>query len=286
MELISTIAAMQQYSQNAAREGKTVGVVPTMGYLHAGHVSLIKRAQAEVDKVIVTLFVNPTQFGPAEDFSRYPRSFDADWQQCLEAGADVLFAPEAAEMYCPDSSTWVIEEKLTRGLCGKSRPTHFRGVTTVVAKLFNATLPDVAVFGQKDAQQALVIQRMVRDLNFPVKIIIAPIVREADGLAMSSRNKYLSADERARAVVISASIFEAERDLRNADLCTIPAIINRVNVAITNAGGLVDYVELLDADTLEAVVESSSQLLLAVAAFFGKTRLIDNVVISRRSNSK
>lgn len=284
MELISTIAAMQQYSRNAAREGKTVGVVPTMGYLHAGHVSLIKRAQTEADKVIVTLFVNPTQFGPAEDFSRYPRSFDADWQQCLEAGADVLFAPEAAEMYCPDSSTWVVEEKLTRGLCGKSRPTHFRGVTTVVAKLFNATLPDVALFGQKDAQQALVIQRMVRDLNFPVKIIIAPIVRETDGLAMSSRNKYLSADERARAVVISASIFEAERDLRNADLCTIPAIINRVNAAITNAGGLVDYVELLDADTLEAVVESSSQLLLAVAAFFGKTRLIDNVVISRRSS--
>ena len=284
MELISTIAAMQQYSRNAAREGKTVGVVPTMGYLHAGHVSLIKRAQTEADKVIVTLFVNPTQFGPAEDFSRYPRSFDADWQQCLEAGADVLFAPEAAEMYCPDSSTWVLEEKLTRGLCGKSRPTHFRGVTTVVAKLFNATLPDVAVFGQKDAQQALVIQRMVRDLNFPVKIIIAPIVRETDGLAMSSRNKYLSADERARAVVISASIFEAEHDLRNADLCTIPAIINRVNAAIANAGGLVDYVELLDADTLEAVVESSSQLLLAVAAFFGKTRLIDNVVISRRSS--
>ncbi len=275
---------MQQYSKQCAREGNTVGVVPTMGYLHAGHISLVKQARALSGKVIVTLFVNPTQFGPGEDFSRYPRDFESDRRMCEENGVDVIFAPDNSEMYSPDCTTWVIEEKLSQGLCGKSRPNHFRGVTTVVAKLFNATLPDVAVFGQKDAQQALVIKRMARDLNFPVKIVIAPIIRESDGLAMSSRNKYLSESERQRAVVISASLRQAETDLLRGKLPdSASEIIARVCEAVTAAGGVIDYVELHDADTLAPVTAASSNLLLAAAVFFGKTRLIDNVVITMRN---
>jgi pantoate--beta-alanine ligase len=284
MQIITTIAAMQQYSKQCAREGNTVGVVPTMGYLHAGHISLVKQARALSGKVIVTLFVNPTQFGPGEDFSRYPRDFESDRRMCEENGVDVIFAPDNSEMYSPDCTTWVIEEKLSQGLCGKSRPNHFRGVTTVVAKLFNATLPDVAVFGQKDAQQALVIKRMARDLNFPVKIVIAPIIRESDGLAMSSRNKYLSESERQRAVVISASLRQAETDLLRGKLPdSASEIIARVCEAVTAAGGVIDYVELHDADTLAPVTAASSNLLLAAAVFFGKTRLIDNVVITMRN---
>lgn len=275
---------MQQYSKQCAREGNTIGVVPTMGYLHAGHISLVKQARALSGKVIVTLFVNPTQFGPGEDFSRYPRDFESDRRMCEENGVDVIFAPDNSEMYSPDCTTWVIEEKLSQGLCGKSRPNHFRGVTTVVAKLFNATLPDVAVFGQKDAQQALVIKRMARDLNFPVKIVIAPIIRESDGLAMSSRNKYLSESERQRAVVISASLRQAETDLLRGKLPdSASEIIARVCEAVTAAGGVIDYVELHDADTLAPVTAASSNLLLAAAVFFGKTRLIDNVVITMRN---
>jgi pantoate--beta-alanine ligase len=284
MQIITTIAAMQQYSKQCAREGNTVGVVPTLGYLHAGHISLVKQARALSGKVIVTLFVNPTQFGPGEDFSRYPRDFESDRRMCEENGVDVIFAPDNSEMYSPDCTTWVIEEKLSQGLCGKSRPNHFRGVTTVVAKLFNATLPDVAVFGQKDAQQALVIKRMARDLNFPVKIVIAPIIRESDGLAMSSRNKYLSESERQRAVVISASLRQAETDLLRGKLPdSASEIIARVCEAVTAAGGVIDYVELHDADTLAPVTAASSNLLLAAAVFFGKTRLIDNVVITMRN---
>jgi pantoate--beta-alanine ligase len=284
MQIITTIAAMQQYSKQCAREGNTIGVVPTMGYLHAGHISLVKQARALSGKVIVTLFVNPTQFGPGEDFSRYPRDFESDRRMCEENGVDVIFAPDNSEMYSPDCTTWVIEEKLSQGLCGKSRPNHFRGVTTVVAKLFNATLPDVAVFGQKDAQQALVIKRMARDLNFPVKIVIAPIIRESDGLAMSSRNKYLSESERQRAVVISASLRQAETDLLRGKLPdSASEIIARVCEAVTAAGGVIDYVELHDADTLAPVTAASSNLLLAAAVFFGKTRLIDNVVITMRN---
>ena len=280
MELIKTIAEMQRFSKSAAKHGKKIGVVPTMGYLHDGHVSLIKQARELSDVVIVTIFVNPAQFGPNEDLDKYPRDFERDWMLCEQNGADAVFAPAADEMYCPDRSTWVIEEKLSQGLCGKSRPVHFRGVTTVVAKLFNATLPDVAVFGQKDAQQAMIIKRMTRDLNFPVEIVVAPIVREADGLAMSSRNKYLSADERKRALAISAALRDAEQMLKAESRRALDCIAQQIIEKIAATGGKIDYVEILDAETLESVSAATRTVLIAVAAFFGATRLIDNVLIN------
>ncbi|MEI8245134.1 MAG: pantoate--beta-alanine ligase [Lentisphaerota bacterium] len=280
MKLIKTIAEMQQFSKSALRHRQKIGVVPTMGYLHEGHMSLVDMAHKLADVVIVTVFVNPTQFGPNEDLAKYPRDFDHDWSLCEKRGVDAVFAPEPEEMYCPDRSVWVTEEKLSRGLCGQSRPVHFRGVTTVVAKLFNATLPDVAVFGQKDAQQAMVIKRMTRDLNFPVEIVVAPIVREADGLAMSSRNKYLSADERIRALAISAALREAEAGIKTAGRKALCGLAESISAKIAAAGGRVDYVEALDADNLEPASESTRCLLIAAAAYFGATRLIDNVIIN------
>ena len=280
MKLIKTIAEMQQFSKSASHHRQKIGVVPTMGYLHEGHMSLIDQAHKLADVVIVTIFVNPTQFGPNEDLAKYPRDFDRDWSLCENRGVDAVFAPEPEEMYCLDRSTWVSEEKLSQELCGQSRPTHFRGVTTVVAKLFNATLPDIAIFGQKDAQQAMVIKRMVRDLNFPVEVVIAPIVRETDGLAMSSRNKYLSADDRTRALVISASLREAEAAIKTAGRKALCGLAESIAAKITAGGGRVDYVEVRDADNLEPVSESTRCLLIAAAAYFGVTRLIDNVLIN------
>lgn len=261
---------MQDCALKARRNGQRIGVVPTMGYLHDGHLSLIDQAVKQSDMVVVTIFVNPTQFGPNEDLDKYPRDFERDCALCEQHGAKVVFAPEPAAMYHPDHSTWVIEENLTGGLCGKSRPTHFRGVTTVVAKLFNAVLPDIAVFGQKDAQQALIIRRMVRDLNFPVEIVVAPLIREQDGLAMSSRNRYLSAEERKSALVISQTLLSLERGNLDAQ---------SIRQQITDGGGKVDYVEILDADTLTEITDSTRQILVAVAVYFGSTRLIDNVLL-------
>jgi pantoate--beta-alanine ligase len=280
MELIKTIAEMQIFSKLASRHGKKVGVVPTMGCLHEGHASLIDQARKLADVVIVTIFVNPAQFGPNEDLDKYPRDFELDWSLCEKHGADAVFAPSPDEMYFPDRSVWVIEEKLSRGLCGQSRPAHFRGVATVVAKLFNATLPDVAIFGQKDAQQAMVIKRMARDLNFPVEIVVAPIVRDADGLAMSSRNKYLSADERIRALTISSSLRDAETLIKAEGGKALCGIAEEIAEKIAASGGRVDYVEIRDADNLEPVSESTRCLLIAAAAFFGATRLIDNALIN------
>ncbi|MFA6104726.1 MAG: pantoate--beta-alanine ligase [Victivallaceae bacterium] len=279
MKLIKTIAEMQQFSKAAAHHRQKIGVVPTMGFLHEGHMSLIDRAHNLADVVIVTIFVNPTQFGPNEDLAKYPRDFDQDWSLCEKRGVDAVFAPSPEEMYFPDRSAWVIEEKLSQGLCGQSRPAHFRGVTTVVAKLFNATLPDVAIFGQKDAQQAMIIKRMARDLNFPVEIVVAPIVREADGLAMSSRNKYLSADERIRALSISAAMRDAHARIK-AEGGKISGIAEQIAAKITASGGRVDYVEVRDADSLEPASAATRCLLIAAAAYFGPTRLIDNILIN------
>jgi pantoate--beta-alanine ligase len=272
MNIIRTVSEMQECSRRARLAGKRIGVVPTMGYLHDGHLSLVDRAREAADFVVVTIFVNPTQFGPFEDLSKYPRDFERDCALCAEHGVDVVFAPEPKDMYFPKHTTWVVEESLTADLCGNSRPNHFRGVTTVVAKLFNAVLPDVAVFGQKDAQQALVIRRMVRDLNFPIEILVAPLVREADGLAMSSRNRYLSGDERRRALSVSRTLLGLTRDKLNADT---------IWDSITRAGGRVDYVEIRDAETLGEVTAETRDILVAVAAFFGATRLIDNVILSK-----
>jgi len=280
MKLIKTIAEMQQFSKSASRNGKKIGVVPTMGYLHSGHMSLIDQARKLADVVIVTIFVNPTQFGPNEDLDKYPRDFERDWNLCEQHGAAAVFAPSPEEMYFPDRSTWITEEKLSQGLCGQSRPAHFRGVTTVVAKLFNATLPDLAIFGQKDAQQAMVIKRMTRDMNFPVEIVVAPIVREADGLAMSSRNKYLSLDERIRALSISASLRDAEARIKAEGRKALCGVAEKIAEKIAASGGKIDYVEVRDADNLEPVSGSTSCLLIAVAAYFGVTRLIDNILIN------
>ena len=279
MEIIRTINDMQEYSRQARLDGKRIGVVPTMGFLHSGHTSLIDRARAEADLLIVTLFVNPAQFAPNEDLSTYPRDFERDRDLCEEHGADVLFAPTPDEMYYPDQSVWINEEKLSQKLCGASRPVFFRGVCTVVAKLFNITLPDFAVFGQKDAQQALIIKRMVRDLNFPVEIIVCPLVREKDGMALSSRNRYLSKDERRNALSISQALHQVERDIVKFHINNKVKIMNAISKQIEKSGGEIDYVSIYDADTLDDVSEKSKKILIACAATFGKARLIDNVVL-------
>lgn len=273
MRVIDNIPDMQAQAKAWQAAGETIGLVPTMGYLHAGHSSLIDIARAESDRVVVTIFVNPTQFGPNEDLDVYPRDMPRDLRICEEHGADVVFAPDAAAVYPADSSTWVDEEQLSIGLCGGRRPGHFRGVTTIVAKLFLATLPDLAVFGQKDAQQAAVLQRMVRDLNFPIRLIIGPIVREPDGLAMSSRNAYLNSDERERALAINRGL----RSSQASDERDAATVIARLIAEIAESGGQVDYVSCVDAETLAPVVGRIVRpALLAVAAFYGKTRLIDN----------
>ena len=282
MKLIKGISEMQAWSKAISKEGRTIAVVPTMGYLHAGHLSLIDAARiAGANAIVVTIFVNPTQFGPNEDLEKYPRDLERDLKLCESKQVDAVFNPEPNEMYSNNASTWVVEEKLSKGLCALTRPTHFRGVTTVVAKLFNATLPDIAVFGQKDAQQVRVLKRMTRDLNFPVKIIISPIVRECDGLAMSSRNKYLSQDERERALVISRALQAASDSVSKSGAEDLDAISDCIKAEIEAAGGRIDYVETVDNETMEPLNGTLTRpTLIAVAAYFGATRLIDNVIIA------
>lgn len=279
MQVIKTIREMQKWSMDRKKAGKTVAVVPTMGFLHEGHLSLIDAARANgADAIVVTIFVNPIQFAPNEDFDSYPRDFEHDAALLREKNVDAVFAPAVSEMYPAPVTCMVIENKLSKGLCAKTRPTHFNGVTTVVAKLFNATLPDIAVFGQKDAQQARVLKRMVRDLNFPIRMVVAPIVREADGLAKSSRNKYLSEDERARALVLSRSLLAAKEmaEKGGEDLAKLTGFIRK---EIEAQGGKVDYVEAIDSEELEPVtVRDGKPVMIALAAYFGTTRLIDNIV--------
>jgi len=276
---IATIAQMQAQARAWRNVGDRIGLVPTMGFLHAGHMSLIAAARRHAERVVVSIFVNPTQFGPKEDLAAYPRDLARDSALCTEAGADAIFTPTPAEMYPEGASTWVTEERLSLPLCGERRPGHFRGVTTVVAKLYLAALPDVAVFGQKDAQQALVIQRMTRDLNFPIEVVVAPIVREPDGLAMSSRNIYLTPDERLRALAIRRSLLAASQACADGERDTA-TLVAQVTQAITAAGGRVDYVECRDNATLELVPTVAAPTLLAVAAYFGKARLLDNLVLA------
>ena len=279
MEIFRKVSEMQSYAKNAIREGKKIALVPTMGFLHEGHLSLIDRACAEADVVIVSIFVNPTQFGPTEDLDKYPRDFQRDKDLCEARGASAIFAPEPAEMYFPDRSIWVDEEKLSKKLCGKSRPIHFRGVCTVVSKLFNICLPDVAIFGQKDAQQALIIKRMVRDLNFPVKIIVSPLIRENSGLAMSSRNKYLSDKQKEDALSLSRSLGIAREMIEKNGLSACNDAVKAMRDEINRCNGEIDYVECLDSSTLEAPDDNTSELLIALAVKFGTTRLIDNILI-------
>ncbi len=283
MRIFKEAAELQAFALESKRSGKVIGLVPTMGYLHAGHASLIDIARGRADLVIVSIFVNPTQFGPGEDLDKYPRDFEHDKALCLEHGADAVYAPEPGAMYAPDASTWVEETVLSRPLCGASRPIHFRGVATVVAKLFNLALPDLAVFGQKDAQQLLVIRRMARDLNFPVEIVAAPLVRDADGLALSSRNRYLSAEERERALVLNRILRPAQLAIQRAGIDAIGDILEAMRSTIAEAGGRVDYVEALDTATLAAPNAGTREILLAMAVYFGSTRLIDNILIEVNS---
>lgn len=274
---------MQRFAKRWQQQRIRVGFVPTMGYLHEGHLSLVRRAREIVGPrgvVVASIYVNPTQFAPHEDLSRYPRDFARDKKLCHEAGVDVIFAPDDGQMYPGDSgqahSTYVVEETLSRVMEGAARPTHFRGVTTVVAKLFNLVLPEVAVFGVKDFQQAAIIQRMVNDLNFPVKIVVAPTHREPDGLAMSSRNKYLSPAQRAQATVLFESLQLASKLAKGRGQ---PAVILKkrlVEFIAQRPEARLDYVEFFDPQTLQPVISVKSGARMALAVFFGKTRLIDN----------
>ncbi|WP_418765945.1 pantoate--beta-alanine ligase [Mailhella sp.] len=277
MNIVSSVADVRSQVKDWRRQGLSVGLVPTMGYLHEGHKSLILRAIAENDRVVVSDFVNPIQFGPNEDLDSYPRDLDADARLCEAAGAHLIFHPRPEDMYASDFCTFVDMSHLTEGLCGKTRPTHFRGVCTVVSKLFHIVAPDRAYFGQKDAQQLAVIRRMVRDLNFDIEIIGCPIVREEDGLAKSSRNTYLNPEERKAAVVLSRAVFLArslmERGERNASvvLAAMRACIESEPLA------RIDYVEAVDAVSMQPVERIQGPVLCAVAVYIGKTRLIDNV---------
>ncbi len=262
------------------RRGKgSVGLVPTMGYLHAGHLQLVRAARKQSDYVVVSIFVNPIQFGPKEDFRRYPRDFARDRRLLQSAGVDVVFYPRVRDMYPEGFATFVEVERLGEGLCGKARPGHFRGVTTVVAKLFSVVLPDVAVFGAKDAQQAFVIRRMARDLGFHTRVIILPTVRERDGLAMSSRNVYLSPEQRAEAPALHRSLVLAQNLIRRGErrAAIVKAAMRRL--IQRESGGRIDYVEMVDTDELRPVKTIEGETLVALAVFFGKTRLIDNTTV-------
>ncbi len=268
-------AVVRAYRAGAA--SGSVGLVPTMGYLHEGHLSLVRRARQENGLVVVTVFVNPTQFSPGEDLERYPRDFERDLGLAGDAGADVVFHPSVEEMYAPDHSTWVEVENLTERLCGASRPGHFRGVTTVVAKLFGIVAPDTAYFGQKDAQQALVIRRMAADLDMNVAMEVCPTVREADGLAMSSRNDYLSPEERRQAPALRQALLEATRAIEGGE--GDPRGVEeafRARLAQAPLARL-DYLEIVGASDLAPLATIRGEVLVAAAAWFGRTRLIDNV---------
>ncbi len=278
MDVFANPKQTQAHIRKLRASGKSIGVVPTMGALHAGHLSLVEAARKASDLVVATIFVNPSQFGPGEDFEQYPRTLESDLEVCRQAGADIVFTPEVGEMYSSNSQTSVVVSRLTQMLEGASRPTHFDGVTTIVAKLFNITLPDRAYFGQKDFQQQAVIRQMVSDLDFPVEIVTCPIVREPDGLAMSSRNRYLSTIERQQALAISQSLEEAERLAANGEH-TATELQTNLNESLTSADGIdLDYAVVADVATLLPAVEACDELVALVAAQVGTTRLIDNRV--------
>ena len=279
MKIIRKIAELRTEIARLRREGKRIALVPTMGYFHAGHLSLMKVASEKADVLVVSLFVNPTQFAPSEDLDQYPRDFDRDERLAREHGTNILFYPEVAEMYPDKQYTYIITEELAGILCGKYRPTHFRGVTTIVAKLFNIVLPDLAVFGQKDHQQAIIIRRMVEDLNFPVEIVVAPIVREADGLAMSSRNVYLSTAERRDAPRIQQAL-QGARTAVEAGERSADKIRTLIRTAIEQSDlAKLQYIEIVNDRDLASQERIEAGTFAAVAVYYGKTRLIDNIYL-------
>jgi pantoate--beta-alanine ligase len=280
MQIITSIQEMQAEAERLRLQGQRIGFVPTMGYLHEGHLSLVRAARQHADVVIMSIFVNPTQFGPTEDYNEYPRNFERDVALAASVGCHIVFNPTVNDIYPENYLTYVEVEKITGVLCGRSRPTHFRGVTTIVAKLFHIVKPHVAVFGQKDAQQALVIQRMVRDLNFDIQIVIAPIVREKDGLAMSSRNIYLTPEQRQQAVALYQALMMAksliEKGERNAQVIKdhMRRHIERL------AAATIDYIEIVDTTHLQPLAVLQGEVLIALAVKIGKPRLIDNIIVT------
>ena len=278
VRVIRTVAELRAWSRAARKSGQSIGLVPTMGALHEGHLSLVRAAKAGCDLVAASIFVNPTQFGPNEDFSKYPRTWDADYSLLEAEGVDVIFAPAPEEMYRPGSATFVEVAGLSERLDGASRPGHFRGVATVVAKLFIAAEPDRAYFGQKDAAQVAVLRRMVADLDLPVELVVCPIVRESDGLAMSSRNRYLSVEERRQALVLSRALGAVQELAGSGERRTQVLIEAARRVFASEPAVRVDYVAAVEWATLEAVDALAAGTLFAVAAFVGTTRLIDNFV--------
>lgn len=278
MHVVHTINEVRAAVAAARKAGKTIGFVPTMGALHTGHGSLVQKARSECGYVVVSIFVNPTQFGPTEDFRKYPRTLEDDTKLCAAMGADCIFAPAVEEMYPEKNLSWVDVEKLSEGLCGASRPGHFRGVTTVCTKLFHIVLPDIAYFGQKDAQQAAVLCRMVSDLNFPMQIKVCPIIREADGLAMSSRNRYLSPDDRRRAVCLYQALCLCKQQVEQG-IILVSDLTEQMGKVLTAAGGAPDYISIVDAKSLQPLQVIDRDALAAIACRVGPARLIDNMLI-------
>lgn len=279
MIVCTTPAEMQAATRQLRNTSRLLGLVPTMGALHAGHLSLITAARAECDAVTASIFVNPTQFGPNEDFEAYPRDFDEDRRKLESAGVHILFAPSAADMYPPGNTTSVDPGDIGNRLDGASRPGHFRGVATIVSRLFHIVAPDRAYFGQKDAAQVAVLRRMVRDLNFPVHLVIRPIFREPDGLAMSSRNRYLSTEERQRSLILSRALSAAEQLAQDGETNADRLRTAMLEVFATDPLTRVDYAEVVDPDTLLSVANATRGMLVAVAAWVGTTRLIDNLLL-------
>lgn len=277
MNICTTIYEARAASRS--QHAKRLGLVPTMGALHEGHLSLVRAAKAQCDAVAVSIFVNPTQFGPTEDLSKYPRQFDRDCRLLEKEGVEILFAPPVEEIYPDGAVTWVLVEGLSEKLDGRSRPGHFRGVTTIVSKLFHILEPEAAFFGQKDAAQLAVIRRMVQDLNFPVEIVACPIVREPDGLAMSSRNAYLNREERGSALVLQRSLRHAQQEFQAGERIAARLISAAKEVFAREPQVALDYFEIVDPDTLDPVERISQKTLVAVAAYIGSTRLIDNTVL-------
>lgn len=278
------ISQIHRIIREARKKRKVIGFVPTMGALHEGHFSLIRAARKECDFVVVSIFVNPIQFGPTEDFKKYPRNFKKDKRLLKLEKVDLIFYPRVKDMYPKDFSTFVEEQFLSKPLCGKSRPGHFKGVCTVVAKLFNIVEPDVAYFGQKDYQQAQIIKRMVEDLNFPIKIKVLPIIRERDGLAMSSRNSYLSFKERKDATILLAALRLARTLINKGERSSRNLRKEIIQIIKSKKSAKIDYVEIVDAHTLRRLTRIKGKVLVALAVYIGKTRLIDNIVVRVRNS--
>ena len=278
MEVIKTIKEMKEFSSQARQKGQTIAFVPTMGFFHEGHLSLMREGRKLGDLLIISLFVNPTQFGPSEDFQKYPKDLEKDGKMAEGVGVDVLFAPDASEMYPPDHQTTVRVEKVTQELCGRSRPVHFQGVATVVTMLFNIVMPHMAIFGEKDFQQLLMIRQMVKDLCMEIEIIGMPTIREADGLAMSSRNSYLSPKERQAALALYRALKKAEDLLQKGERLAEKIQKGMMEILLSEPLVKIDYVQICNASTLEDVHEIKGDVVIALAAYVGQTRLIDNLV--------